>query len=78
MLEPDEPFEFKPTFFGTMGIGTRWFLSPSFALRTDAIFSLWKITTPAGFGDPQYGFGPVQESEWVRGLSITGALLFRW
>jgi hypothetical protein len=78
VLESDEVFDFGATFFGTMGVGTRWFLSPRFALRADALFSLWKIKTPVGFGDPQYGFEAVQEGEWVRGLSITGALLFRW
>ncbi len=78
ILESDEVFDFGPSFFGTMGVGTRWFLSTRFALRADALFSLWKITTPAGFGDPQFAFEAVQESEWVRGLSITGALLFRW
>ena len=78
LLEADEVFEFGPSFFGTAGVGTRWFLSPRFALRTDALFSLWKISTPAGWGDPQYGFQGVQEGEWVRGLSVTGALLFRW
>jgi hypothetical protein len=77
-LESDEVFDFGTSFFGTMGFGTRWFLSPRFALRADALFSLWKIKTPVGFGDPQYGFESVQEGEWVRGLSITGALLFRW
>jgi hypothetical protein len=77
-LESDEVFDFGPTFFGTMGVGTRWFLTPRFALRADALFSLWKIKTPVGFGDLQYGFEAVPEGEWVRGLSITGALLFRW
>ena len=77
-IESDEVFEFGPSFFGTVGIGTRWFITERFTLRTDAIFSLWKITTPAGFADQQFGFGPVAEAEWVRGLSITGSLLFRW
>jgi hypothetical protein len=78
LLEPDEIFELGASFFGTMGIGTRWFVSRRIAVRADALFSLWKITTPSGFGDAQFGFGAVQESEWVRGLSITGAILFRW
>jgi hypothetical protein len=42
-----------------MGLGTRWYVSRRFALRTDALFSLWKITTPVGFGDPQYDLGSV-------------------
>jgi len=78
LLEPDEVFDFGPSFFGTAGFGTRWFLSRGLALRADALFSLWKITTPSGFGDPQFGFEAVEEGEWVRGLSLTGSVLFRW
>ena len=78
VLESDEVFEFGPTFFGTMGIGTRWFLSERFTFRAEALFSLWNLSTPVGFGDPQYGFAGLQEGEWERGLSITGSLLFRW
>jgi hypothetical protein len=78
LIENDEVFDFGLTFFGTAGVGTRWFINRNLALRTDAIFSLWKLTTPPGFGDPQLGLGPVSESEWVSGLSITGSLLFRW
>ncbi|HUF76534.1 MAG TPA: hypothetical protein VMM35_09665 [Longimicrobiales bacterium] len=77
-LESDEVFDFGSSFFGTAGIGTRWYVSERFTLRTDAIFSLWNISTPVGFGDPELDSGPVQEGEWVRGLSITGSLLFRW
>jgi len=78
ILEADEIFDFGPSFFGTLGVGTRWYLSERFTLRTDALFSLWKLSTPVGFADPQLALGPVPEGEWVRGLSITGALLFRW
>jgi hypothetical protein len=48
------------------------------ALRLDGIFSLWKIDTPVGYTDPEYGFGALQEGEWVRGLSLTASLLYRW
>lgn len=77
-LEADEIFEFGPSFFGTLGVGTRWFITENVALRTDALFSLWKLSTPVGFADPTLGLGPVPEGEWVRALSITGSLLFRW
>ncbi len=78
LLEGDEVFDFGTSFFGTAGVGTRWFVTRRFTLRTDALFSLWKISTPSGFGDPRFGFESVAEGEWVRGLSLTGALLFRW
>jgi hypothetical protein len=78
LIESDEVFNFGTTFFGTAGVGTRWFISRRIALRSDAIFSLWKLTTPPGYGDPQLGLGPVSEGEWVSGLSLTGSLLYRW
>lgn len=78
LIDADEVFDFGTTFFGTAGLGTRWFISRSIAVRADAVFSLWKLTTPPGFGDPQLGLGPIQRGEWVSGLSITGSLLFRW
>ena len=77
-LEEDEIFDFGPSFLGTLGGGIRWFATDRFTLRTDALFSLWKISTPLGFGDPQYNFGPLPEGEWVSGFSVTGGLSFRW
>lgn len=77
-LEPDEVFDFGPTFFGTAGFGTRWFVTRKFGLRADALFSLWRLGTPVGFGNPEFEFGPVDEKEWVRGLSLTTSLLYRW
>jgi hypothetical protein len=77
-LERDEVFDFGTSFFGTFGAGTRVFLTRRMALRLDGIFSLWKIDTPVGYTDPEYGFGALQEGEWVRGLSLTASLLYRW
>jgi hypothetical protein len=76
-LERDEVFDFGTSFFGTFGAGTRVFLTRRMALRLDGIFSLWKIDTPVGYTDPEYGFGALQEGEWVRGLSLTASLLYR-
>jgi hypothetical protein len=78
LLEPDEVFQLGTKFVGVAGAGVRWFLTRRFALRTDGTLFLWKIRTPSGFGDAQFGFGPVAESEWVRGLSLSASLLFRW
>jgi len=77
-LEPADVFDFGKSFFGTAGAGTRWFLSDSFALRLDGIFSLWNIDTPPGFSDPSRGFGNVDESQWMSGLSFSVTLLYRW
>jgi len=77
-LEPADVYEFGTSFFGTAGLGTRWFVTERFALRADGIFSLWRLDTPPGFSDPARGFESVPESEWARGLSLTLSLLYRW
>lgn len=77
-LEPADVFEFGTSFYGTLGTGTRWFLTDRFALRLDGVFSLWGIDTPPGFSDPERGFESVEESEWMSGLSFGVSLLYRW
>jgi len=78
LLEPEDVFEFGTSFFGTLGLGTRWFVTDRIALRTDGVFSLWQLDTPPGFGGTLYGFEDVPEAEWVQALSFTASLLFRW
>jgi hypothetical protein len=77
-LLPEDVFDLGTSFYGTVGLGTRLFLSESIALRGDGVFSLWKIGTPPGFSDPQRGFVGVEETEWARGLALTMTLLYRW
>jgi hypothetical protein len=78
VLDADEIFEFGTRFFAIIGPGVRWHVTRRIAVRTDLGFSLWRIDTPAGFGDPALGFESVAESEWVSGLALTGSVLFRW
>ena len=77
-LAADDRFSFGTTFFGTMGGGTRFFLTDRLALRGDAVFSLWKIDTPPGFSDPERGFTSVEKSEWASGLHLTLAAVIRF
>lgn len=77
-LLADDRFDFGTSFFGTMGGGTRFFLTDRLALRGDAVFSLWKIKTPPGFSDPTRGFTSVEQSEWASGLHLTIAALIRF
>lgn len=77
-LEPADVFDFGNSFHGTATVGTRWFLTDTFALRLDGLFSLWSIDTPPGFSDPARAFENVEESEWMSGLSFSVALLYRW
>jgi len=78
LLEERDVFEFGTTFFGSLGLGTRWFVSDRFAVRTDGTFSLWRLKTPPGFSDTDRAFDSVEDREWVRGLSISVSLLYRW
>ena len=77
-LLPEDRFAFGKSFFGTLGGGTRWFLTDRFGLRADAVFSLWRLKTPPGFSDPERDFGNVEEGEWARGLTFTVSGLWRW
>ena len=77
-LLPEDRFDFGTSFYGTTGLGLRWFLTERFALRADGTFSLWKVGTPPGFSDPVRGFENVEEGEWLRSLGLTISTLIRW
>jgi hypothetical protein len=78
VLEERDVYEFGTSFFGSLGVGTRWFVSDRFAVRTDGTFSLWRLKTPPGFSDTDRAFESVDDREWVRGLSVSVSLLYRW
>lgn len=78
ILLAEDVFDFGTSFFGTLGIGSRWFLTERFALLGEGTFSLWKIDTPPGFSDPSRGFEGVSDGEWTRGTQLTLTLLYRW
>lgn len=77
-LLPADVFDFGNSFFGTLGLGTRWFVTEAVAARIDGTFSLWKLDTPTGFDEPERGFENVSDSEWVSGNAFTITLLYRW
>lgn len=77
-LLPADVFDFGNSFLGSMGLGTRWFVTDRIATRFDARFSLWKLDTPPGFSDPDRGFEDVSDGEWVSGNTLTLTLLYRW
>jgi hypothetical protein len=77
-LEAADRFAFGNSFFGTVGVGNRWFITDRFGVRADGVFSLWKLKTPPGFSDPSRPFVNVEESEWARGLSFAISGLWRW
>lgn len=77
-LAADDRFSFGTSFFGTAGGGLRLYLTDRLALRGDAVFSLWKISTPPGFSAPERGFTSVEKSEWVSGRHITLSAVIRF
>lgn len=77
-LLPADVFDFGNSFNGTLGLGTRWFITETVAARFDGTFSLWQLDTPPGFDDPERDFQNVADSEWVSGQSFTVTLLYRW
>ena len=77
-LLPADVFDFGNSFHGTLGAGTRWFVTDRIAARVDGIFSLWKLDTPPGFSDPNRDFESVADGEWVAGQTLSLTLLYRW
>lgn len=77
-LEADARFDFGTSFLGTFGAGTRYYLTERLALRGDAVFSLWKIDTPPGFSDPEFGIEAVEESEWTSAAHFTISAVVRF
>ena len=77
-LLPADVFDFGTSFHGTLGAGTRWFITDRIAARLDGVFSLWKIDTPPGFSEPERGFENVADGEWVAGQTVSVTLLYRW
>lgn len=77
-LAADDRFSFGTSFLGTGGGGVRMSLTPRLALRGDAVFSLWKIQTPAGYSKPERNFANVERSEWTGGRHLTLSLVYRF
>lgn len=77
-LLPADVFDFGNSFHGTLGAGTRWFITDALAVRLDGVFSLWKLDTPPGFSEPDRAFENVADGEWVAGQTLSLTLLYRW
>jgi len=77
-LLPEDVFDVGTSFYTTIGLGSRWFVTDRVALRGDVVFSLWQIDTPPGYSDPERGFLQVEDGEWTWGNTLNLALLWRW
>ena len=78
ILLPEDQFDFGTSFFGTFGLGTRWFLTDRIVIRPEWNFSLWKVDTPPGYADPDRDFPGVADGEWLQGTRLSIGLLYRW
>lgn len=78
LLEAEDRFEFGTSFYGTAGVGNRFFVSERLTLRAEGLFQLWQLDTPPGFASPERGFAGVQESEWVDGFRLSVSAVIRW
>ena len=78
ILLPEDQFDFGTSFFGTLGLGTRWFLTDRIVIRPEWNFSLWKVDTPPGYADPDRDFLGVADGEWLEGSQFSIGLFYRW
>jgi len=77
-LLPNDRFDFGSSFLGSLGVGSRFYLSDTWVLRGDVRFTLSQIDTPPGFSDADRPFQAVEESEWVNGGLFTLGLGYRF
>lgn len=82
-LRPEDVFDFGTAFTANAGTGLRVLLGSRLMVRADASLTLWQLSTPAGFDDPQTRpddeedpLHAPERSEWVGGRGL--ALSFAW
>lgn len=84
-LDEDDVFRFGTAFTAGAGSGVRLFLGPRLMLRCDAGLTLWQLSTPSGFGDPEKRpddeedplYSP-EQSEWVGGYGLGVSIAWRF
>ncbi len=77
-LLAEDVFDFGTSFYGSLGLGSRLFLTDRFALRGEWLFSLWELDTPPGYADPERNFTAVDDGEWLWKSALVVSLLYRW
>lgn len=76
MLAAADRFDFGTGFQASLGGGIRYVLGERWALRGDALLTLYKIDVPAGYRDPERGFEAVPRSEWTSGAGLSFGLSY--
>ena len=84
-LRSEDVFDFGTAFTTGAGAGFRLLLGSRLMLRTDANLSLWQLSTPTGFYDPDIRpddeedplYAP-ERSEWVGGYGFAVSLAWRF
>ena len=69
-----ERYDFGPAVIGTLGAGTRWYLTDRVSLRLDGVFHLWRLKTPRSFLQQVTELGPLEEHEWPGIVGIVGGV----
>jgi hypothetical protein len=77
-LPEEDRFEFGTAFIALLGGGVRWFVNETVVVRGEGLLNLWRLEAPAGFRDPERGFGDVGESEYVNAASFTLGVGYRF
>jgi hypothetical protein len=78
-LPTDVRTTFGPSFMGTLGAGTRVFLSEKLVLRLDATAHYWKQGTPQSFRFlDEEAVGPIVDQEWPAVGAFTVGLSWRF
>ncbi len=85
-LLPEDLFDFGRSFTANGGGGLRVSLTSKLMLRADASMTLWRVTTPGGFQDPnkrppmEGGDEPerFEARQWVAGSALTLSLGWRF
>jgi len=82
-LRPEDVFDVGTAFTANAGTGFRLLMGSRFMVRTDASLTLWQLSTPTGFDDPdtrpdddEDPLHAPERSEWVGGYGLT--VSFGW
>lgn len=73
-LPDDERFSFGPSFAVGAGTGLDWFPTPSFSLRTELSYRIWRLAVPEGFATARNA--DINEWNGNAGVSVGAAFHF--
>ncbi len=73
----EDRFDFGTSFMGQMGLGTIWVPRQKLGLRLTVENTIWKLSTPDGFFDPDANIQPLPPStDWTNNLQVALGLYY--